>query len=522
MTVIAGLTSGEGDALFDLLDRIESGTLDAELAGVVGDGDVEALETARERGIEAEAVPKNGDSKEEHERRIADVIDGWDADVIALDGYMPILSPYFTERYEGQILSSHPSLLPAFNTTQPWKDALEAGVEVTGVTVHFVTDEIGEGQILTQEPVRVRPADDPESLRRRLEDAERRAYPRAIRLFDDVEFEDGKVVRPNESDSESGFGDTMLKSWEKESDLRYGENPHQDAAFYRDTAFEGASVGNARQLGGKEMSYNNMNDTDAALSLVREFDRPAAVVVKHTNPCGTAVADTVSEAYDRALATDEMSAFGGIVALNRECDADTAEAITESFKEVVVAPSYTDDALEELRTKESLRILEAGELGRKRDDLDVKKVEGGVLVQDRDDRTATRNDLDIPTEREPTDDEIEAMLFGYTVVKHVKSNAIVLADNNDSVSETVGVGAGQMSRVDAVRIARDKAEKPVEGSILASDAFFPFRDNIDEAAEAGVEAIIQPGGSVNDDEVIEACDEHGIAMALTGFRCFRH
>ncbi|MDY7082240.1 MAG: phosphoribosylglycinamide formyltransferase, partial [Halobacteria archaeon] len=260
------------------------------------------------------------------------------------------------------------------------------------------------------------------------------------------------------------------------------------------------------------------NDTDAALSLVREFDQPAAVVVKHTNPCGTAVADTISEAYDQALATDEMSAFGGIVALNRECNRETAEAITESFKEVVIAPSFSDDALEQLREKENLRILETGELDGERDDWNTKKVEGGLLVQERDDLEIERGDLEVVTEEEPTQEQIESLLFAYKVVKHVKSNAIVLARD----TETVGIGAGQMSRVDSVKIARDKAEKPVEGSVLASDAFFPFRDNIDLAADAGVETIIQPGGSVNDDEVIEACDEHGIAMVFTGARCFKH
>jgi phosphoribosylaminoimidazolecarboxamide formyltransferase len=213
-----------------------------------------------------------------------------------------------------------------------------------------------------------------------------------------------------------------------------------------------------------------------------------------------------------------MSAFGGIVALNRECDAATAEAVTDSFKEVVVAPSFEDDALDKLREKESLRVLRTGELNGERDGWTTKSVEGGVLVQERDDLELGQEGLEVVTEREPTEEEVQGMLFGYTVVKHVKSNAIVLTREN----ETVGVGAGQMSRVDAVRLACNKAEKEVEGSVLASDAFFPFRDNIDLAAENGIRAIVQPGGSKRDDEVIEACDEHGIAMAFTGERCFKH
>jgi phosphoribosylaminoimidazolecarboxamide formyltransferase/IMP cyclohydrolase len=323
-------------------------------------------------------------------------------------------------------------------------------------------------------------------------------------------------VRPEEG----ALGEGRVEAYDKADELRYGENPHQDAAFYRDGGFEGASVGNTEEVGagGKSMSFNNYNDADSALSAVREFDEPAAVVVKHTNPCGVATAETISEAYDNALATDEMSAFGGIVALNRECDAATAEAITDSFKEVVVAPSFTDEALETLHEKENLRVLRTGALEGERDGWTTKSVEGGLLVQERDDLRVTRDDLNIVTDAEPTDNQLDAMLFGYTVVEHVKSNAIVLARE----TETVGVGAGQMSRVDAVRLACDKAEKAVEGSVLASDAFFPFRDNIDLAAENGIAAIVQPGGSKRDDEVIEACDEHGIPMAFTGARCFKH
>jgi len=516
MTVrIAGLSSGDGELLRALHERSVRGAVDAEVVAVLSDRDADALGAAEEAGVDAERVSREGE-KREHEERLAERIHDADADLVALDGYMPILSEYFLGEFKNSVVSSHPSLLPAFNTTNPWKDALESGVEVTGATVHFVSEEIGGGPIFTQEPVRVRPEDDAVSLRERIRGAEKSAYTRAVRLFPEVDVEDGEVVREDEGE----LGEGRVQSFDKAADLRYGENPHQDAAFYRDGGFFGASVANAKEVGagGKDMSFNNYNDADAALSAVREFDRPAAVVVKHTNPCGVAVADTVSEAYDRALATDEMSAFGGIVALNRECDEETADAITESFKEVVVAPSFNDDALDTLHEKENLRVLRTGTLEGERDGWDVRSLEGGALVQERDDLRVERDDLDVVTEREPTEEEIESMLFGYTVVKHVKSNAIVLARGN----ETVGVGAGQMSRVDAVRLACDKAEKPVEGSVLASDAFFPFRDNIDLADERGVSAIVQPGGSKRDDEVIEACDEHGIAMAFTGTRCFKH
>jgi len=517
MTVrIAGLSSGEGDLLLSLHERSEKGALDAELEIVLSDRDAPVLDAASDAGVEARRIEHDGD-KHEHEESIADEVRDVDADLVALDGYMPILSDDFVEEFRNRVVSSHPSLLPSFNTTDPWEAALDAGVEITGATVHFVAEEIGGGPILTQEPVRVRPSDDRNSLRKRVRRAELSAYGRAVRLFPDVSVEDGCVVRPDED----ALGEGRVETFDKAVSLRYGENPHQNAAFYRDGGFTGASVGNSKEVGAgvKSMSFNNYNDADAALSAVREFDEPAAVVVKHTNPCGVATAETISEAYDDALATDEMSAFGGIVALNRECNASTAEAIIDSFKEVVVAPSFTDDALETLHKKENLRVLRTDALNdRERDDWTTKSVEGGVLVQERDDLRIERDDLDIVTEAEPTDDQIDAMLFGYTVVKHVKSNAIVLAREK----ETVGVGAGQMSRVDAVRLACDKADKPVEGSVLASDAFFPFRDNIDLASEKGVAAIVQPGGSKRDDEVIEACDEHGIPMAFTGERCFKH
>ena len=273
----------------------------------------------------------------------------------------------------------------------------------------------------------------------------------------------------------------------------------------------------------KALSYNNYNDADAALNLVKEFEAPAAAVIKHTNPAGCATADSLAEAYDRALSTDAMSAFGGIVALNRDCDAPTAEAVIDSFKEAVVAPGYTDAALDVLRGKENLRVLRVGDLGEATERLVEKPLLGGRLVQERDLQSVSADDLEFVTEREPTGEEVESMLFAWRVMKHVKSNAIVFATG----TETVGVGMGQVSRVDAVRLAAMKAEEHAEGkgsagAVMASDAFFPFPDGIEAAAEAGIEAVIQPGGSVNDEDVIAAADEHGMAMAFTGSRAFRH
>jgi phosphoribosylaminoimidazolecarboxamide formyltransferase/IMP cyclohydrolase len=314
-------------------------------------------------------------------------------------------------------------------------------------------------------------------------------------------------------------------SEDRQSTLRYGENPHQDAAVYGDATCDEASVVGATQHNpaAKALSYNNYNDADAALDLIKEFDEPAAAVIKHTNPAGCATADTIAAAYDDALATDPMSAFGGIVALNRPCDAETATAITDSFKEVVVAPDYTADALGTLREKANLRVLEVGDLATRDRDHTENQLVGGRLVQDRDEWVPGEGDLEVVTEREPTDEQLATMLFSWRVLKHVKSNAIVFADG----TETVGIGAGQMSRVDAVRLAAMKADehaegKSADGAVMASDAFFPFADGVEKAAEAGVEAVIQPGGSKNDQQVIEAADDLGVAMVFTGRRCFRH
>ncbi|HEX8290489.1 MAG TPA: bifunctional phosphoribosylaminoimidazolecarboxamide formyltransferase/IMP cyclohydrolase [Pyrinomonadaceae bacterium] len=309
--------------------------------------------------------------------------------------------------------------------------------------------------------------------------------------------------------------DTFELTLDRVDGLRYGENPHQRAAVY--TLEGGGGIARAELLGGKEMSFNNYVDADAAWQLVCDFEETACAVIKHMNPSGVGTAATLEEAYRRALATDPVSAFGGIVAFNRTVDERAARALTEVFTEVVVAPDFEEAAVEVLRSKRNLRILRAGEASQP-SGLDFKRVTGGMLVQTRDTHRLRREDLRAVTRRAPTDEEFEALLFAWTVCKHTKSNAIVYA----RAGQTVGVGAGQMSRVDSVRLGAMRAQLPVEGSVLASDAFFPFRDGLDEAARHGITAVIQPGGSVRDDEVIEAADRHGLAMVFTGRRHFLH
>ncbi len=303
--------------------------------------------------------------------------------------------------------------------------------------------------------------------------------------------------------------------------LRYGENPHQKAAFYREREITRPCVATAEQLHGKELSYNNILDLDSALNLAREFAGPAAVVVKHNNPCGAAIANTLTEAFNLAWAGDPQSAFGGILAFNRTVDADTASALMtgDRFVECVIAPDFEPQALEGLKGwKKNVRLLKTGPLSGFPQGLDYRRVDGGLLVQTRDYGADKPDEWKVVTKRKPTEEEFQALHFAWFVCKHVKSNAIVLANG----THVVGVGAGQMSRVDSVQIAIRKAGDRVKGSVLASDAFFPFRDNVDAAAAAGVKAIIQPGGSVKDADSIAACDEHGIAMLFTGVRHFRH
>lgn len=309
---------------------------------------------------------------------------------------------------------------------------------------------------------------------------------------------------------------------EKIQDLRYGENPHQGAAFYGPAEPPRVGLAAAKQLHGKELSFNNLLDLDAALNIVREFREPAAVVIKHTNPCGIATGEPLVEAYRHALATDPLSSFGGVVGVNRPVDKDTAEAISEMFTEAVIAPGFEDAAMQILKGKKNLRLLACDEIREpRRPDLDLKRITGGYLIQDQDTKTLDDVEFTVVSKRAPTATEEAALRFGWRVVKWVKSNAIVLCDGQ----RTLGIGAGQMSRVDSVHLAADKARRAghsLEGSAMASDAFFPFRDGIDAAAEAGVTAVIQPGGSVRDNEVIEAADEHNMCMIFTGIRHFRH
>jgi len=325
-----------------------------------------------------------------------------------------------------------------------------------------------------------------------------------------------------EGDEESKFPRTFNAQFQKKQDMRYGENSHQAAAFYVENNIQEASVSTATQLQGKALSYNNIADTDSALECVKEFSEPACVIVKHANPCGVAVAGTILDAYEGAYKTDPTSAFGGIIAFNRELDAATAEAITSrQFVEVIIAPSVSAEAAAIVATKKNLRLLECGEWVKQTSEFDIKRVNGGLLVQDRDQGMVGLDDLKVVSKRQPTDTEMSDLLFSWKVAKFVKSNAIVYVKN----SATVGVGAGQMSRVYSAKIAGIKAADEnlvVEGSVMASDAFFPFRDGIDAAAEAGISCVIQPGVSMRDDEVIAAADEHNMAMVFTGMRHFRH
>ncbi|MEE4191411.1 MAG: bifunctional phosphoribosylaminoimidazolecarboxamide formyltransferase/IMP cyclohydrolase [Halieaceae bacterium] len=318
------------------------------------------------------------------------------------------------------------------------------------------------------------------------------------------------------------FPRTFSTQFHRVQEMRYGENPHQAAAFYREAKPAEAGIATAEQLQGKALSYNNVADTDAALECVKGFEAPACVIVKHANPCGVAVGSTLLEAYERAFATDPESAFGGIIAFNRELDAATAAAIIErQFVEVIIAPEISADALAATAAKENVRVLRCGAWSQALPALDYKRVNGGLLVQDRDLGMVGADELKIVTSKQPDAEQMQDLLFAWKVAKFVKSNAIVYAAGG----QTIGVGAGQMSRVNSARIAAIKAEHAgleVKGSVMASDAFFPFRDGIDNAAAVGISAVIQPGGSIRDEEVIAAADEHGMAMVFTGMRHFRH
>lgn len=359
----------------------------------------------------------------------------------------------------------------------------------------------------------------------------------ALKAFEHTAAYDGMIANylgtinqeANELSVENrvAFPRTFNTQFTKAQDMRYGENPHQKAAFYVENNPAEASIATAKQLQGKELSYNNVADTDAALECVKSFTKPACVIVKHANPCGVAVVPEedggIRKAYDLAFATDTESAFGGIIAFNRELDAATAQAIVDQqFVEVIIAPKISAEAIEIVAAKKNVRLLETGEWhGERAHGFDYKRVNGGLLVQDRDTGMIGIDDLKVVTKRAPTEQELHDLIFAWKVAKFVKSNAIIYAKDR----QTIGVGAGQMSRVNSARIAAIKADQAgleVQGAVMASDAFFPFRDGIDNAAEVGIKAVIQPGGSIRDEEVIAAADEAGIAMVFTGMRHFRH
>lgn len=347
----------------------------------------------------------------------------------------------------------------------------------------------------------------------------------AVKTYEHTAHYDGAIANylgKIGSDGEtSNFPRTFNSQYIKTQEMRYGENPHQKAAFFVEANAAEGSISTAKQIQGKELSYNNIGDTDAALECVKQFDEsPACVIVKHANPCGVAYGENLLEAYDRAYATDPESAFGGIIAFNQPLDAEAARAIIDrQFVEVIIAPAVSDEAVAVVSEKKNVRLLISGSWADEQQRLDMKRVNGGLLVQDAD--LLLTNEVTIATKRTPTEQEMNDLLFSWKVAKFVKSNAIVYGKNN----MTIGVGAGQMSRINSARIAGIKAEHAgleVPGSVMASDAFFPFRDGIDAANVAGITAVIQPGGSMRDDEVIAAADEHGMAMVFTGMRHFRH
>lgn len=349
----------------------------------------------------------------------------------------------------------------------------------------------------------------------------------AVAAFEHTAQYDGMIAnylgrRSSDAEQPNTFSRTLNLQFEKKQDLRYGENSHQQAAFYVDTEAQSPSVSTSTQLQGKALSFNNIADTDAALECVKSFNAPACVIVKHANPCGVAVGNNIQHAYERAFSTDPTSAFGGIIAFNRELDEATANAIiTRQFVEVIIAPGASRKAQSIIGSKKNVRLLTVSAWDHAHAQLDYKRVQGGLLVQTSDSAVVSANDLKVVSDKAPSDTQIEDLLFCWKVAKFVKSNAIVYAKDG----MTIGVGAGQMSRVYSAKIAGIKAADEnlqVAGSVMASDAFFPFRDGIDAAAEAGIKAIIQPGGSIRDDDIIAAANEHGLAMVFTGVRHFRH
>ena len=343
----------------------------------------------------------------------------------------------------------------------------------------------------------------------------------ALKTFEHTAQYDGAIANYLGRMSD-GFSNTLNLQFIKSQTMRYGENPHQNAAFYRELDQDQASVSSSKQIQGKPLSFNNLADADAALECVRDFERPSCVIIKHANPCGVATRENIYQAYQSAYLTDPTSAFGGIIAFNRELDIETAKSIiNQQFVEVIIAPKITDSARSVLLQKENIRVLECGDLEKAQQSFDYKKISGGLLIQDKDLTLLNSSDMKCVSSLSPTESQMNDLLFAWKVAKYVKSNAIVYAKDQ----MTIGVGAGQMSRVYSAKIASIKAADEnleVKGSVMASDAFFPFRDGIDAAAQVGITAIIHPGGSMRDEEVISAANEHGIAMVFTGMRHFKH
>ena len=317
---------------------------------------------------------------------------------------------------------------------------------------------------------------------------------------------------------ENSLSNNFSLTYKKHSEMRYGENPHQSASSYQIPGNNEPNILNATIHQGKKLSYNNIMDADGALACIKEFDETACVVVKHANPCGVAIGDDLLDVYTKAFNADSLSAFGGIIALNRTCTNEVAKAITEVFVEIVLAPNFEPGALETFKKKKNLRVLEIGDFVKRKNKLEIRNIDGGILVQETDTKILSIEDFKVVTEKQPQKKDISTALFTWKVLRHTKSNGILISKDN----RTIGLGAGQVSRVDAVHMALRKGGEKVQGGVLASDAFFPFRDSIDAIKDSGISTIIQPGGSIRDQEVIEACNEYGFAMIFTGTRCFKH
>ncbi|MBS4536141.1 bifunctional phosphoribosylaminoimidazolecarboxamide formyltransferase/IMP cyclohydrolase [Clostridium sp. D2Q-14] len=339
----------------------------------------------------------------------------------------------------------------------------------------------------------------------------------AKKVFGHTAKYDALICNYLSKNSQNYFPDNLILSYEKVQDLRYGENPHQKATFYKELNDARGSLVNAEKLHGKELSFNNINDANGAIEALKEFDKPTVIGVKHTNPCGVGEGYDIYDAYLKAYEADPKSIFGGIIVANRTIDVRVAKEINRIFIEIVIAPDYEDEALEILKEKKNIRILKLGDIKEKNDQLDIKKVNGGILVQEKDDILIDRG-LETVTERIPTDKEMKDLIFAWKVCKHIKSNGIVLAKD----SQTLGIGPGQVSRIWALENSIRYSNEPTKGSVMASDAYFPFSDSVEAAAKAGITAIIQPGGSIRDEESINEANKHGIAMVFTGMRHFKH